>query len=45
MNSAAVKIGVHVSFQIRAFIFFRYVPRLSMVIKGEVGRGELGVWD
>ena len=45
VNSAAVNSGVHVSFRIRAFIFFRYVPRLPMVIKGEVGRDKLGVWD
>ena len=27
VNSAAMNIGVHVSFQIRIFIFSRYVPR------------------
>ena len=27
VNNAAINIGVHVSFQISVFIFFRYVPR------------------
>ena len=27
VNSAAVNIGVHVSFQISVFILFRYIPR------------------
>ena len=27
VNSAAMNIGVHVSFQIRAFVFFGYMPR------------------
>ena len=27
VNSAAVNIGVHVSFRIRAFVFSRYMPR------------------
>ena len=27
VNSAAVNIGVHVSFRIRAFVFFGYTPR------------------
>ena len=27
VNSAAMNIGVHISFQIRVFIFFRHIPR------------------
>ena len=27
INNAALKIGVHVSFPISVFIFFRYIPR------------------
>ena len=27
VNSAAMNIGVHVSFQISVFVFFRYIPR------------------
>ena len=35
VNSAAMNIGVHVSFRIRVFIFSRYVPRI--VIAGSYG--------
>ena len=35
VNSAAKNIGVHVSFQIRTFIFSRYIPR--SVIAGPYG--------
>ena len=31
VNSAAVNIGVHVSFQISVFIFFEYIPRSEIV--------------
>ena len=27
VNNAAMNIGVHVSFQISVFVFFRYIPR------------------
>ena len=32
VNSAAVNIGVHVSFGIRVFIFFRYMPRSAFFL-------------
>ena len=35
VNSAAMNIGVHVSFQMRVFIFFGYMPR--SVIAGSSG--------
>ena len=31
VNSASVNIGVHVSFQIRVFVFSGYVPRIGTV--------------
>ena len=31
VNSAAMNIGVHVSFQIRVFVFSRYMPRSGIV--------------
>ena len=39
VNRMAMNIGVHVSFQISAFIFFRYIPRSG--IAGSYGNSIL----
>ena len=39
VNSTAMNIGVHVSFQISVFVFFRYIPRSG--IAGSYGNSIL----